>query len=85
MSITVKAREISVKGPKGSLVRSFKHIAVDFTLDEAAKSLKCEVWFGNRETIAAIRFIEDLEFRSQNYYHNFKILKPGLFARTSRT
>lgn len=84
MSITVKAREISVKGPKGSLVRSFKHIAVDFTLDEAAKSLKCEVWFGNRETIAAIRF-EDLEFLSKNYYNNFKILKPGLFARTSRT
>lgn len=56
VTIAVKAREISVKGPKGSLVRSFKHMAVDFTLDEAAKSLKCEVWFGTRETIAAIRF-----------------------------
>ena len=55
MTIAVKAREISVKGPKGSLVRSFKHMAVDFTLDESAKSLKCEVWFGTRETIAAIR------------------------------
>lgn len=55
MTINVKARDVTVKGPRGSLVRSFKHLAVDFTLDDTGRSLKCDVWFGNRETIAAIR------------------------------
>ena len=55
VSIEVKSREVSVKGPKGSLQRSFKHMSVDFAKIDDGKTLKCDLWFGNRETIAAIR------------------------------
>lgn len=51
----VKAREITVKGPKGTLKRSFKHLAVDISKVNDGKQLKVDLWFGTRENIAAIR------------------------------
>ena len=56
VTVSAKAREIDVKGPKGSLHRSFKHIAIDITKSDDGTSLKVDMWFGNRETIAAIRY-----------------------------
>lgn len=53
--MTVKARKVNVKGPLGSLERSFRHMAIDFVMAEDKKSLKVDMWFGNREAIAAIR------------------------------
>jgi large subunit ribosomal protein L9e len=44
-----------VKGPKGELKRSFKHMALDIQKVEDGKKIKVDLWFGNRETIAAIR------------------------------
>lgn len=48
-----------MKGPKGQLVRSFKHMALDMQLIkvDGKNCLKVDLWFGNRETIAAIRTI----------------------------
>ncbi len=57
VKVAVKAREVSVTGPKGSLQRSFKHLAVDVAVAEDGKSLKVDLWFGNRESIAAIRYL----------------------------
>lgn len=57
VTVSAKAREITVTGPRGSLHRSFKHLAVDIQLVEidGGKKLKVDLWFGNRETIAAVR------------------------------
>ncbi|CAM9126618.1 unnamed protein product [Ectocarpus fasciculatus] len=55
--VTVKARKVNVKGPLGSLERSFRHMAIDFVMAEDKKSLKVDMWFGNREAIAAIRTV----------------------------
>ena len=57
VTVSAKAREITVTGPRGSLHRSFKHLAVDIQLVEidGGKQLKVDLWFGNRETIAAVR------------------------------
>ncbi len=57
VTVSAKAREITVTGPRGSLHRSFKHLAVDIQLleIEGGKQLKVDLWFGNRETIAAVR------------------------------
>lgn len=59
MSVSFKSREVTVKGPKGTLVRSFKHMALDMQHVEkdGKKLLRVDLWFGNRETIAAIRTI----------------------------
>jgi large subunit ribosomal protein L9e len=57
VTVTAKAREITVVGPRGKLHRSFKHLAVDIQLTEVdgGKVLKVDLWFGNREVIAAVR------------------------------
>ena len=55
VSVSFKSREITVKGPKGSLTRAFKHMALDIQKVDDGKKIKVDLWFGNRETIAAIR------------------------------
>ncbi|KAG9155460.1 hypothetical protein Leryth_009895 [Lithospermum erythrorhizon] len=60
VTIKVKAKVISVTGPRGTLTRNFKHLNLDFQLikdeEEAGKlKLKVDAWFGARKTTAAIR------------------------------
>ncbi|KAG4392862.1 hypothetical protein AAZX31_04G207300 [Glycine max] len=58
VSVKVNAKVIEVEGPRGKLVRDFKHLNLDFQLitDENGKrKLKVEAWFGSRKTSAAIR------------------------------
>jgi large subunit ribosomal protein L9e len=58
VSIIVHAKLIEVEGPRGKLVRDFKHLNLDFQLitdEEGKKKLKVEAWFGSRKTSAAIR------------------------------
>jgi len=58
VSIKVNAKVIEVEGPRGKLVRDFKHLNLDFDLitdEEGKKKLKIDAWFGSRKTSAAIR------------------------------
>lgn len=57
VEIEVKARKVRVKGPRGTLVRDFKHLALDMFLieEEGQKKLRVEISFGKRKTLAAIR------------------------------
>lgn len=56
VTVDVKAREVTVKGPKGTLKRSFKHISVDMA-KVSPKELKVDLWFGTRDNIATIRTV----------------------------
>uniref|UniRef100_A0A803R214 Large ribosomal subunit protein uL6 alpha-beta domain-containing protein n=1 Tax=Cannabis sativa TaxID=3483 RepID=A0A803R214_CANSA len=58
IQIKVHAKIIEVEGPRGKLVRNFKHLNLDFELitdEEGKRKLKIESWFGTRKTSAAIR------------------------------
>jgi large subunit ribosomal protein L9e len=55
VTVDFKSRDVTVKGPKGTLRRSFKHLAVDMEKIEEGTKLKVDIWFGNRESTAAIR------------------------------
>ncbi|KAM3374408.1 60S ribosomal protein L9 [Capsicum galapagoense] len=59
ITIKVKAKQIEVEGPRGKLVRNFKHLNLDFQLitdeETGQKKLKVDAWFGSRKTTAAIR------------------------------
>lgn len=57
VTIDVKARVVTVKGPKGQLQRDFKHLAVDISKVDEGKTLKVDLWFGTRENIATIRYV----------------------------
>lgn len=55
VTITIKSRNVTVKGSRGTLQRAFKHIDVDIQFINDNKQLKVDLWFGSRKTIAAIR------------------------------
>merc|ERR1711894_66429 len=53
---SVKARTVTVEGPRGKLVKSFRHLKVDISKVDK-KTLKVEKWFGLRKELAAVRTI----------------------------
>lgn len=57
VEVTVAARVITVKGPRGVLTREFKHMQVDVQKVNDGKQLRVDLWFGTRECVAAIRTI----------------------------
>ncbi|KAK3748086.1 hypothetical protein RRG08_047477 [Elysia crispata] len=56
VSGSVKSRTVTIKGPRGTLVRSFKHLPVDIS-SPTKKQLKVEKWFGKHKELAAVRTV----------------------------
>ncbi|CAH1369901.1 hypothetical protein MTP99_011393 [Tenebrio molitor] len=56
ITVHAKSRLITVKGPRGVLKRSFKHLAVDINMVNP-KLLKVEKWFGRKKELAAVRTV----------------------------
>ena len=56
VEISVKARKVHVKGPRGELTRTFKHVSLDLELVSPTK-LRIDLWFGTRKQLATIRTI----------------------------
>mmetsp|Transcript_12908 Transcript_12908/g.19063 ORF Transcript_12908/g.19063 Transcript_12908/m.19063 type:complete len:188 (-) Transcript_12908:77-640(-) len=56
VQLNVKARTVSVEGPRGKLERAFKHQSLDMRLVGKNK-LRVDLWFGNRKQLACIRTI----------------------------
>jgi len=53
--VEIRAKQLRVSGPRGVLTRDFKHLNLDFQLQEEGRKLKVDAWFGTRKTTAAIR------------------------------
>ncbi|KAK2585894.1 hypothetical protein KPH14_010482 [Odynerus spinipes] len=56
LTVTVKSRLVTVKGPRGVLKRSFKHLALDIRMINP-RLLKVEKWFGTKKELAAVRTV----------------------------
>mmetsp|Transcript_26109 Transcript_26109/g.44539 ORF Transcript_26109/g.44539 Transcript_26109/m.44539 type:complete len:191 (-) Transcript_26109:273-845(-) len=56
VTCTVRARIVTVKGPRGVLVQDFKHLPIDLQFtDESCTELKVDRWFTSGKAPAAIR------------------------------
>merc|ERR1712109_338949 len=53
---SVKSRVVTVKGPRGTLIKSFKHLAVDISMPDK-KTVRVEKWFGKKKELAAVRTV----------------------------
>merc|ERR1712048_933685 len=47
VDVSVKSRVVTVKGERGTLVKSFKHLAVDISMPDK-KTVRVEKWFGKK-------------------------------------
>jgi len=60
-TVDVKARVVTVKGKRGTLVRDFKHLSVEVYKKKDAKTGKdcivVEKWFGSKKELAAVRSV----------------------------
>jgi large subunit ribosomal protein L9e len=83
VTMTIKARAVHVEGPLGTLDREFKHMSLDMTIVEVdgAKSLKVDIWFGNRENVAALRTVTShIENMITGVTKGFKYIMRAVYA-----
>mmetsp|Transcript_21969 Transcript_21969/g.43652 ORF Transcript_21969/g.43652 Transcript_21969/m.43652 type:complete len:188 (-) Transcript_21969:53-616(-) len=55
VEVTIKGRSVTVKGPRGELSKNFDHTKVD--LSQSGKTVKAELWWGNKKGNACIRSV----------------------------
>ena len=82
VTLTVKSRAVTVKGPRGTLRRNFRHMAVDLKMIGKNK-LQVERWMGIRKELAAFHtmcsHIENMikgpqygfQYKMRSVYANF--------------
>ncbi len=54
VTVKVKARKVTVTGPRGTLRRSFRHLHVDMRMIKK-NELIVEKWFGLHKDLATVR------------------------------
>merc|ERR1712216_513313 len=54
--VTIKSRSVQVTGPRGTLSKSFKHVAIDlYKIGE--NQIRVEKWFGKSKELAIIKTV----------------------------
>lgn len=58
VTVSIKSRKVTVEGPRGKLERDFKFIKLDLkVVGNKQKKVRAELWFGNKEAAACIRYL----------------------------
>lgn len=52
----MNSREVTVKGPRGTLVKNFRHLNLELT-PLGKKKLRVDVWFAKRKELACVKTI----------------------------
>merc|ERR1712216_780576 len=57
VELTVKSRVVCVKGARGELSKSFRHMDVDLKHNKDAKTITVVKWFGKKKELSAIKTV----------------------------
>jgi len=57
VEVTIKARIVTVKGDRGTLSKSFKHMDVDVKHNKDANTITVDKWFGKKKELSAIKTV----------------------------
>jgi len=60
VTVDIKAKVVTVTGPRGKLVRNLKHLQVDLYMidnEEGKKTVKVDVWYGTSKRQAGVRTV----------------------------
>lgn len=61
VEVTIKARLITVKGPRGTLTKNVRHVNMDIQVVKGKSSkVSLAVWQGGRKHVACLRTIRSL-------------------------
>ncbi|XP_062620785.1 large ribosomal subunit protein uL6-like [Saccostrea cucullata] len=56
VTCSVRARKVIIKGPRGTLTKTFRHLAVDISM-VSKNTVMVEKWFGKHKELAAVRTV----------------------------
>ncbi|KAH7722236.1 60S ribosomal protein L9 [Aphelenchoides avenae] len=80
VTFTLDKRRVTVKGPRGTLVRDFRHLNVEMTREGKAV-IRVRKWFGIRKEIAAIRTVcSHIENMIKGVTHGFRYKMRSVYA-----
>ena len=57
VTVSIKTRTVTVKGPRGTLVKAMGHIRSDMQVKQQGKKINIDIWFGNRKERACARTV----------------------------
>merc|ERR1719399_1301241 len=57
VEVTVESRVVTVKGPKGTLTRNFRHLPVSINKINGGKEIEVSIFFGLLKQLAALRTV----------------------------
>ncbi|CDJ46733.1 60S ribosomal protein L9, putative [Eimeria brunetti] len=57
LTVSVRSREVTVKGPRGELKRTFRHLPLVMHTTKDAKHVKVATWQGKKSDIACLRTV----------------------------
>ena len=52
--MSIKSRIVTVKGPRGELVRNFKHCSIDMQLVDGGDMLLLDMWFAKKKQLSTL-------------------------------
>jgi len=50
----IKSRKIQITGPRGKLIRDFRHILIDIKTDNEKRKIILKVWYGNKKALSGL-------------------------------
>lgn len=86
MTVTVKTRKVTVKGPKGEITKSFKHMPVELRIQKQdikqrkGLYLNIKMWFGGSKQSCSVSTLKSL---IRNMISGVINVRSGLFRRKS--
>lgn len=57
VTVSIRSREVTVKGPRGELKRTFRHLPLVLHTTKDAKRIKVATWQGKKSDIACLRTV----------------------------
>ena len=57
VEVEINSRTVTVTGPRGTLTKSFKHVAMDMAKVGGGKFIRLDLWFATRKQLATVRTI----------------------------
>ncbi|CAH3039096.1 unnamed protein product [Porites lobata] len=80
VSIKLNGREVTVKGPRGTLVRNFRHLKLELTL-VGKKKIRVDVWFASRKELACVKTIcTHIENMIKGVIYGFRYKMKAVYA-----
>lgn len=57
VEVTLKGRQVTVKGKRGEIQRDFRHLTLDMRKTNDGQKIRVDLWFGNRKQLACVRTV----------------------------